>query len=175
MPDSELPVGFKPSVFDRLIDPESAGTSDRSGYTERELITSVRRDLEDLLNTRRPTFYELGIANLPQVRNSVVGYGLPDFANLRGMTEEMRQMIGREIAEAIAVFEPRLTDIEVTVKDSETLKNELKEKFQTMAVYFHIAAKLRMDPCPPVAFETVLELAQGRHRVEGAGESQGDE
>jgi predicted component of type VI protein secretion system len=34
-----------------------------------------------------------------------------------------------------------------------------------LAVYFHIEAKLRMEPSPPVAFETILELAQGRHIV----------
>ena len=168
MPNDDLPAGFQPSVLDRLTDADSAGTSDRRGYSEQAFISSVRRDLEELLNTRRPTFGELGIDSLPQVQKSVVGFGLPDFANLRGLTEQMRQSIGREIAEAIANFEPRLTDIEVTIKDSEILKNELKEKFLPMAVYFHIAARLRMDPCPPVAFETVLELAQGRHRVEGS-------
>lgn len=173
MPHDDLPVGFQPSIFDRLTDADSAGTVDRRGYSESAFISSVRRDLENLLNTRRPTFGELGIDELPQVKNSIVGYGLPDFANLRGLSDEMRQSIGREIADAIANFEPRLTDIEVTIKDPEILKNELKDKFQTMAVYFHIAARLRMDPCPPVAFETVLELAQGRHRVEGSDQVEG--
>jgi type VI secretion system protein ImpF len=160
-------AGFKPSIYDKLTDPNSTGTTERGGYTETQMIHAVQRDLEDLLNTRRPTFSELGIDDLPQVQKSVVGYGLPDFANLRGISEEMQRQIAREIATAIATFEPRLTDIDVSLRDINVLKQELKEKFQLTAIYFHIAAKLRMEPCPPVAFETVLELTQGRHRVEG--------
>jgi hypothetical protein len=53
------------------------------------------------------------------------------------------------------------------MKDQNQVKEQLKDKYQMTAVYFHIAAKLRMDPCPPVTFETVLELTQGRHRIEG--------
>lgn len=165
-PDNQM-VGFKPSLFDKLTDADSMGNTNRGGYTESQMIRSVQRDLEDLLNTRRPTFREMGIEDLKQLRQSVVGYGLPDFANLRGISEDMKQLICREIAESIATFEPRLTDIEVILKDTNVLKTELKEKYQLTAIYFHIAAKLRMDPCPPVAFETVLELTQGRHRVEG--------
>lgn len=167
MPPNQQLVGFTPSIYDKLTDPNSTGNTERGGYTESQMIHAVQRDLEDLLNTRRPTFGELAIDDMTQVQNSVVGYGLPDFANLRGISEEMRQSIAKEIADAIATFEPRLTDIDVSLKDTNVLKQELKEKFQLTAIYFHIAAKLRMDPCPPVVFETVLELTQGRHRVEG--------
>jgi type VI secretion system protein ImpF len=167
MAERDLPDGFQPSIFDKLTDADSVGTSDRRGYTETQLIHAVRRDLEDILNTRRPGYEELGIENLEQVKKSVIGYGLPDFANMRSLSDGDRADIGRQIAEAVAIFEPRLTDIEVVMKDPSKVKNELKDKYQLTAVYFHIAAKLRMDPCPPVTFETVLELTQGRHRIEG--------
>jgi type VI secretion system protein ImpF len=167
MAERDLTDGFQPSIFDRLTDPDSVGTSDRRGYSEAELIHIVRRDLEDILNTRRPSFEVLGIENLEQVKKSVVAFGLPDFANLRSLSAGDRAAIGKEIAEAVAMFEPRLTEIEVVMKDPSKMKDEMKEKYQIMAVYFHIAAKLRMDPCPPVTFETVLELTQGRHRIEG--------
>jgi predicted component of type VI protein secretion system len=93
---------------------------------------------------------------------------LPDFSNTRGITPETRQQIAGEVKRAITAFEPRLIDVTVTVRDPGEMENTLKEKFQQMAVYFHVEAKLRMDPCPPVAFETVLELAQGRHVVKPA-------
>ena len=41
--------GLKPSIIDRLIDPESEGTSWRRGYSVEQMIDSVRKDLEDLL------------------------------------------------------------------------------------------------------------------------------
>jgi type VI secretion system protein ImpF len=175
MAADQLPAGFKPSVLDKLTDPDSGGTSDRGGYSESQMIRAVRRDLEDLLNTRRPTFAEMEIESLDEVRRSVLAYGLPDFANYRGMSDETRRQVAREIADAITTFEPRLTDVEVSLKDPAVLQAELKDKYQLTALYFHIGAKLRMDPCPPVAFETVLELTQGRHRVEGPGGAEGDE
>src|SRR5262245_50855738 len=45
--------GVTPSILDRLIDPESAGTEWRHGYGIDQLLEVVRRDLEDLLNTRQ--------------------------------------------------------------------------------------------------------------------------
>jgi type VI secretion system protein ImpF len=165
--DRNIDDGFLPSVFDRLIDPESAGRAAQRGYTERQLADAVRRDLEELLNTRRPSYEQLAIEDYPQVRKSIIGYGLPDFASLRGLSDENRSDIARQIAEAIETFEPRLTDVEVQIKDTNKLREELKHKFQLTAVYFHIEAKMRMDPCPPVTFETTLELTQGRHRIEG--------
>ncbi len=167
MAEHDLTDGFQPSIFDRLTDPDSMGSSDRRGYTETQLMTVVRRDLEDILSTRRPSFEELGIEDLHQVKKSVIGFGLPDFANLGSLSSGDRAEIGRQIAEAVAQFEPRLTDIEVVMKDASKMKEAMKGEYRHSAVYFHIAAKLRMDPCPPVTFETVLELTQGRHRIEG--------
>jgi type VI secretion system protein ImpF len=165
MADDNNFVGYVPSLLDRLTDIESSGSGDRRGYSEEQLFAVVRRDLEELLNTRRPTFAELGVADFTEVQKSVVGYGLPDFSNTRAITEETRRAIAKEVEEAIATFEPRLVDVHVTVHDAHVMQEKLKENFQQMAVYFHIDAKLRMDPSPPVAFETVLELAQGRHVV----------
>lgn len=167
MAERDLVDGYQPSIYDRLTDPESIGTSDRRGYTEAQLMAVVRRDLEDILNTRRPSFEELGVDELHQVQKSVIGYGLPDFANLGSLSSNDRAEIGRQIAQAVAEFEPRLTDIEVVMKDPGKMKEAMKGEYRHSAMYFHIAAKLRMDPCPPVTFETVLELTQGRHRIEG--------
>ncbi len=167
MADRDLLDGFQPSIFDRLTDADTTGTVDRRGYTEKQLSDAVRRDLEELMNTSRPEFPELGIADYNQVQTSVVGYGLPDFANLRTLGVEDKQAIARQIEISIAAFEPRLTDIQVILKDPRQLKEEMKEKFQMTALYFHIEAKLRMDPCPPITFETMLELTQGRHRIDG--------
>lgn len=167
MAASDSTDGYEPSIFDRLTDANCMGAGDRRGYSETQLMNIVRRDLENLLNTRRPSFEELGIDHLPQARGSVVAYGLPDFANMGYLSAGDRAEIGKQIAEAVALFEPRLKDVEVIMKEPSQMKNELKEKFQVTAVYFHIAAKLRLDPCPPITFETMLELTDGRHHIEG--------
>ncbi len=72
--------GLMPSMLNRLLDPESVGTSAKPGYDLRQMIDAVRADLEDLLNSRQmlrrvpPEFVE--------VQDSIVTYGLPDFATL---------------------------------------------------------------------------------------------
>src|SRR6516162_9749390 len=53
MAQLDLPSALAPSLKDRLFDPDSMGTKDRPGYTLRQILDSVREDLEDLLNTRR--------------------------------------------------------------------------------------------------------------------------
>jgi predicted component of type VI protein secretion system len=68
MAERDLPDGFQPSIFDRLTDADSVGTSDRRGYTETQLINAVRRDLEDILNTLRHGFADLGIEDLELVK-----------------------------------------------------------------------------------------------------------
>ena len=71
--------GLRPSIIDRLIDPDSEGTSWRRGYSVDQMIDAVRTDLEDLLNTHRTA------ADIPEefveVRRSIVAYGLPDLAS----------------------------------------------------------------------------------------------
>ena len=36
-----------PSIVDRLIDPASAGTDARRGYSLQQMLEMIRRDLED--------------------------------------------------------------------------------------------------------------------------------
>ncbi len=71
--------GLKPSIIDRLIDPESEGTSWRRGYSIEQMIDSVRKDLEDLLNSHQ------GDQQIPEefveVRKSIVAYGMPDLVS----------------------------------------------------------------------------------------------
>src|SRR5205814_6763753 len=84
-----------PSILDRLIDQEEDQAGSARGYDHRQMIDVVRRDLEDLLNTR------LTNADIPaafiEVNNSVVTYGLPDLSSASADTAEQRGEIGRVI------------------------------------------------------------------------------
>jgi len=144
-----------PSLVDRLTDPESGGSAAIRGYTVEQMTEAVRRDLEDLLNTRQM----LGDVpeGLPEVRRSIVGFGLPDLASLNAVTPQQRAEIGRVIEELVALFEPRLRGVRAVLVDAGDDKNR--------TVKFRIEARLRLDPAPEVAFDTVLELSSGHYSV----------
>jgi type VI secretion system protein ImpF len=144
-----------PSVLDRLIDPASGGTAWRRGYSVEQLTDAVRRDLEDLLNTRRSAPPDAD--RYPEVANSIVTFGLPDLASLPAYTPQQRAAIGRVIEAVIARFEPRLRDVRATLVEPGDLTRR--------TVRFHIEARLAVEPAPDVAFETVLELITGHAAV----------
>ncbi|HEY1861005.1 MAG TPA: type VI secretion system baseplate subunit TssE [Gemmataceae bacterium] len=148
--------GLMPSIVDRLIDPDSGGTAWRHGYGVDEMVDAVRRDLEELLNTRQS---HAGLAEkFGEVRCSVLAYGLPDLTSVTSITPQQRAEIGRIIEAAVARFEPRLRDVSASMIDP----GDGKER----AVKFRIAARLNVDPAPDVAFDTILELTSGRYSVQ---------
>jgi type VI secretion system protein ImpF len=149
----DLNQALTPSMLDRLIDPESGGTQARSGYGIEQVIAAVRRDLEDLLNTRR------GIITLPEefpeLVQSPVGYGIPDFCSMQTSTPHQLATIGRLVEDTIRRFEPRLRDVRVhLVEDGRGAQHQLSVRFQ-------IEARLRIEPYPDISFETVMELTTG--------------
>jgi type VI secretion system protein ImpF len=147
--------GLMPSLLDRLTDPGSGGTAWRRGYGVEQMTEAVRRDLEDLLNTRQSTY---GLSrDFGEVHRSVIGYGLPDLTTLAAYTAEQRADIGRLIEEAIALFEPRLRGVRAVMLEN-TDGND-------RSVRFRIDARLNVDPAPEVAFDTVLELTTGHYLV----------
>ncbi len=147
--------GLQPSILDRLIDPESAGTTILSGYTVEKMYSAVLRDLEDLLNTIH-TANDI-LPEFSEVRDSLVAYGLPDLASLEAISADQRTLIGRTIRKAISRFEPRLRSVRVTLlKQDDNLQMSLK---------FRIDARLAVDPAPEVAFDTILEVGTGKYLV----------
>src|SRR5260370_5531600 len=80
-----------PSFLDRLIDPDSGGTSWRRGYGIEQMTDAVRRDLEDLLNTRQS---HVGLSEaFKEVHQSLIAYGLPDLTSLHAITPQQRAHI----------------------------------------------------------------------------------
>src|SRR4051812_47644957 len=106
-------LGLQPSILDRLIDPESAGTAIMTGYNVEKMYAAVLRDLEDLLNTRRTSVREF--ENDPELRRSILTYGLPDYVSSESLSETQRKGIGRAIQQVVEECEPRLRDVRVTL------------------------------------------------------------
>jgi len=163
MPPIDKQQALMPSVLDRLIDPDSAGTAARRGYGVNQMTDSVRRDLTDLLNTRQS---HQGISSdFSEMLHSVFAFGLPDLTSLNAVTPKDRQEIGHIIETIVAQFEPRLRDVRATVVDPGAgLERTIR---------FHIDARLCLDPAPAVAFDTILELGTGRYQVNPSTSSSG--
>ena len=158
---------FLPSVFDRLTDPSLA--TNRWRYTLAQVEAAVLRDLNDLLNTRRPLRgYFTG---LDEVDRSIANFGLMDFTHLNANSVEARNDFAQHIRETIELYEPRLTNVEVTARSPDEVQFEDPSLFKFGAVYLRIRATLKLDPFPidGVIFDTMLDLQSGIHRVSQPG------
>ncbi|HTW79797.1 MAG TPA: type VI secretion system baseplate subunit TssE [Terracidiphilus sp.] len=141
------------SVLDRLIAVEEwPATRSQSVRFFRE---ALKRDVEWLLNSRQPHLDQL--SPWPAAKASVINYGLPDITSLGLTSAADHQTLRVAIAGCLRIFEPRLTDVHVTLEGSELVDRRLR---------FHIEGNLKLDPSPEeVAFDTVLELTSGEYKV----------
>jgi type VI secretion system protein ImpF len=157
MPPPQQPIrGVQPSIIDRLIDPESAGTAIMTGYSVQQMYDAVLRDLENLLNSTH-AFGQLP-TEFPETRNSIVLFGLPDLASIEAISQEQRAAIGKVIQRSVERFEPRLRNVKVSMlKPEANLVNR--------SVQFRIDARLAVDPAPDVAFDTILDMGTGAYLV----------
>jgi len=152
-----------PSLLDRLLDDAPGQTRETQPYRTddvRGLKRAVARDLEALLNTRQEALEELP-ESFAEVRRSLVTYGLPDFTASSLLSLRDRTRMRRALEETIAVFEPRLERVRITVDDPEPHER---------ALHFRVDGWLRMEPAPePVSFDTVLQLGTRSYVVQGSG------
>jgi type VI secretion system protein ImpF len=151
-----------PSVLDRLLDldPDVSREAPAGPHQLlRDLKQSVRRDLENLLNTRVRNL--TWPAHLTEVKQSLVTYGLPDFTGVSLGSDKDRQDFCKVIRDVIIQFEPRLKNVNVVpVTSTEPLDRTF---------HFRIDALLRTEPAPePVVFDSNLEPSTGGVEVQGA-------
>lgn len=151
-------TALMPSILDRLIDPASGGTAWRRGYGLQDMMDVVRRDLEDLLNTRQ-SHHRLA-EDFVETQRSIIGYGMPDMTSIEALTSQQREEIARLLEDVVARFEPRLRDVRARLVDPDQVKQP--------ALRFRIDARLCVEPAPDVAFETILELTTGHSSVQQA-------
>jgi type VI secretion system protein ImpF len=148
-------------VLDRLIDDDptvSREVPKNSVQVLRDLKQSVRRDLENLLNTRcRPVTWS---EDLTELESSLVNYGIPDFTGSNLRAAEDPDVLFRAIESAVRNFEPRLTLVRVEpVGNKEPLDRTLR---------FRIDAMLSVEPIEEkIWFNSALEPATGTYQIEG--------
>lgn len=149
-----------PSVLDRLID-EDPGTQTELPRSRNQLLkdlkSSVRRDLENLLNTRRSMFPIPDSREL--LRESVVGYGIPDFGMLPGGSDERREELRQDVEDTIRRFETRLKTLTV---DLVLDPNDIARRI----IRFRIDGMLHAEPAPePVKFDSLLSVSRNEFQV----------
>ena len=151
-------VRITPSVLDRLLDdrPDQSQEAPASRLMNLRLHKdAVRRDLEWLLNTRREA--SGAIEALPETSQSLATFGLPDFSGSNVFTRAGREELRKRVETAVAVFEPRLEGIRVTME---------KVQENDRSIRFRIEGQLRVEPAPePVVFDTMLQVGSGEIHV----------
>lgn len=138
-------------LLDRLTDEDPDKSSDgpvSQAYRVDQLRDSIRYDLEALLNSRRRFLPWSG--NFPEVEQSLLTYGVDDFASDDFSNREFRQVLRREIEKTIRKFEPRLPAVSVIFLDNDDpLDRSLR---------FRIDAVLRLGrDSEEVIFDSVME------------------
>lgn len=149
-------------LFDRLVD-LSPGvrrelrpfrTLDRAGLRE-----SVRRELERLFSTRCP----LPADRLAERERTVIDYGVPDLSVLGPARYLDRDRLASILREAIAAYEPRLSQVRVTVAEAGDDRERLRARIEAVLV---------VDGVPEsVAFDTALHGGAAEVEVAAGDES----
>jgi type VI secretion system protein ImpF len=155
---------INPSLLDRLADetPGSAPAA-RAGpsLTLSELRKSVLRDLNWLFNTTQLLKAE-DTESWPQVRNSVLNYGLPALSGMTASALDLPQL-ERTLKQAIIDFEPRILPDSVSVKA--LLERDSMEHHNVVSL--RIEGLLWAQPVPiELLLRTQLDLESGQSRVD---------
>lgn len=152
--------GFTPGLFDRLDDDNVHPPGSRQQARARAVdgaMRSVTRDLQALLNTRS-ALAPGALAAYPAVAGSIVNYGLIDFAAMCMNSDTDQQEICKAVRLAIELHEPRLHQVEVTLRTNQGAINR---------VDFVIKARLKHVPlAEPVSFNAVFRPSLQQYSIE---------
>jgi type VI secretion system protein ImpF len=148
------------SVVDRLVDSQPKVATERALTYRKsleQLRSSLRRDLENLLNTRCTP--EIGQAGFEQLKHSAFAYGLPDITALGSNFLHDHNRLLAQVEQAVNLFEPRLNPVKVSFSMISGTHRVLR---------FVIEGMLRVDPAPEhIAFDAALELVSGEYQLLG--------
>lgn len=159
-PDEYRAERARHSVLDRLLEhaepPRARGPVQRASITD-EIKECVRRDLENLLNTR--LLGNIHPERYTQLAKSVLGYGLPDFSTVIMGAPEHQEAYRQTIESTIARFETRLREVRVQV--DETGRGDER------TLYLRISALLLVEPNPvPLMFDSRLHALTREVRLQ---------
>lgn len=140
----------------RVIPGRRTTMSGQNFLSDSKLRELLSDDLAALLNT---TNMESAVpdvlADLPNVRKSILNYGLKDLANKTVDETERIDGIRDDVMDAVKNYEPRLIKRTMHVERGDKEGDDLK-------VSFVVRSDMRADPAPkPVEFTTEVQLDTG--------------
>jgi len=136
-----------PPLLDRFLEQNKSTDFRQSHQVVRSLRESIRRDLENLFNTRYccvspPEGYH-------SLNDSVLNYGLPDLSTINMTSFDSRNEFCRRIEKAVKSFEPRIRSVKV--KTDTVVDNE------DPTIRFRVEATLNVNPLQEmIIFESAL-------------------
>lgn len=136
-----------PSVLDRLV---GVGQEDDDPYTLSRLREDVRRDIENLLNTRVP-YLQIAVEEFPELMSSILAYGRPDLGMLKTNQEMTR--FRQRLEDGIRNFEPRFHSVEVELVGLPTSTDR--------SLKLRIRSTLRVEPSYFFDFDSNMDMATG--------------
>jgi len=157
---------LQPSLLDRLTDDkpdQSQESRNQRVLSIRQLRACVIRDLAWLLNTGNLE-ETTSLADLPQIKNSVLNYGMRGLTGYTVSTLNIHE-IERQLRQVILDFEPRIlrnsVRVRMCVDEAEMNQN---------AVQFEIEGDLWAQPVPLRLFmKTEVDLETGSINISESG------
>lgn len=149
---------LQPSLLDRLTDnsPDKVDESrDERVLSPARLKKSVIRDLQWLLNSCDLASAE-DLSKYPEVRDSVLNYGLPDLSG-RNVSSLDAGSLERMLRQALLRFEPRI------IRQSLVIRTVVDEShMSTNSIRFDIEGELWGQPLPQQLYlKTEVDLESG--------------
>lgn len=131
--DQLYPYGFRSTLFEHLLPTDDQYTA--QGLSIQELRQSIAHDLEDLLNNRM-TRLDQTEEHYPEIKNSILQFGIIDFVGLSTANPTDRDKICRSIEQSISAHEPRLKQVKVEMLINE---NNMSSLYLSISAYLNIS------------------------------------
>ena len=143
------------SVFDRLETGNEEGILGGSATDIQIVRSSVMRDVENLLNTRRSIVVPPD--HFQYLNKSMFVYGLVDFVAQNPKDPNVRKTLKSSIQDTIGKFEPRLKDVSIEFDGEAANQHNL---------CFAVVATLHADPIhEPIFFDTWFSVNRGEYTI----------
>ena len=113
-----------------------------------EMLFNIERLEADYLLSEHETVLTQNPADLlrdyPEIRRSVLNYGVPSFSGRRGSDFD-KEALARELKEVLAIFEPRLRRDSIRVSVSTSDKTGLRIQIDALLMLTPVPERLRLS------------------------------
>lgn len=153
---------LQPSLLDRLTDHEpdrQQESRDQRVLSLQRIREGVLRDLTWLLNAVHLEA-DVDLSPYPEVKTSVLNYGIPDLSGLT-VTRANAAIMHKAVRQAIATFEPRIFSQNLKIRVTTN-----PEVMSRKALLFLIEGQMWAQPIPQnLHLRTDVDLETGRLKV----------